>query len=115
MFFQQMGIPLRTLICASNANNVLTEFFHSGTYSLQRRNLRNTSSPAIDILKSSNVERFLYHMSGEDHLLVHKCMNDLDTQKYFTVPKQVRMVDVPTWEYVGPKCADDRHSEDCIV
>ena len=54
-----MGIPLRRLICASNINNVLTDFLHTGVYDLRKRPLSVTISPAIDILKSSNLERYV--------------------------------------------------------
>ena len=57
--FQSMGIPFRKFICASNENNVLTEFIQTGCYDLRHRHLHVTMAPAIDILKSSNLERYV--------------------------------------------------------
>ena len=56
---KKMGLPLGKLICASNENNILTDFLNSGTFSLKQRHLLNTISPAIDILNPSNLERLL--------------------------------------------------------
>lgn len=60
-----MGLPIQRLICASNKNNVLTDFFTTGVYDRQRP-FYQTLSPSMDILISSNFERFLYEMSGRD-------------------------------------------------
>ncbi len=64
-YAKKMGIPIGKLICASNQNNVLTEFFETGTYDMNRP-FYTTISPSMDILESSNFERFLYYISGED-------------------------------------------------
>ena len=72
------------LICASNANNVLTDFIRTGTYD-KRRPLHKTDSPSMDILVSSNLERLLYLMSG-DTSLVADLMKQLDTEGKYTVP-----------------------------
>lgn len=61
-----MGVPIGKLICASNENNVLTDFFKTGTYDMNRP-FYTTLSPSMDILESSNFERFLYYLCGEDH------------------------------------------------
>ena len=58
-----MGLPIHSLICASNRNNVLTDFFESGVYD-RNRDFYTTSSPSMDILISSNLERLLYLLSG---------------------------------------------------
>ena len=60
-----MGVPVKTLICASNANNVLTEFIETGVYD-RNRPFYQTASPSMDILISSNLERLLYLLSGAD-------------------------------------------------
>lgn len=64
-YAKQMGLPVGRLICASNKNNVLTDFLNTGTYTA-RREFYKTSSPSMDILVSSNLERLLYHVTGSD-------------------------------------------------
>ncbi len=61
----RMGLPINKLICASNENNVLTDFFHTGIYDANRK-LKLSMSCSIDILVSSNLERLLFEMSGRD-------------------------------------------------
>ncbi|MDR2694220.1 MAG: threonine synthase [Chitinispirillales bacterium] len=65
-YAREMGLPIRRLVCASNKNNVLTDFFKSGEYSVKDREFHKTMSPSMDILVSSNLERFLFEMSGRD-------------------------------------------------
>lgn len=89
LFFKAMGIPFRRLICASNTNNTLTEFINSGMYDIRSRQIQKTQSPAIDILKASNLERFLYHMSNRDHELVRRCFKNLEENQCFEVTGQV--------------------------
>ena len=60
---KQMGLPVKTLICASNENKVLYDFFRTGTYD-KRREFILTSSPSMDILISSNLERLIYRIAG---------------------------------------------------
>lgn len=62
-YAKQMGLPVGKLVCASNKNNVLTDFIRTGTYDA-RRTFYKTASPSMDILISSNLERLLYHVSG---------------------------------------------------
>ncbi|MCL2183334.1 MAG: threonine synthase [Chitinispirillia bacterium] len=62
-YAMEMGLPIRKLICASNKNNVLTDFFKTGVYD-RNREFHKTMSPSMDILISSNLERFLFEMSG---------------------------------------------------
>ena len=81
---KQMGLPVGRLICASNANNVLTDFLTTGTYD-RRRPLHKTISPSMDILVSSNLERLLYFMSADTDL-VAGLMHSLNTQGVYTVP-----------------------------
>jgi len=82
-----LGLPVGKLICASNANNVLTDFIRTGTYDRQRP-LYKTTSPSMDILVSSNLERLLYLMSG-DTALVASLMARLSSKGSYTVPKNL--------------------------
>ena len=85
---KKLGLPVGMLICASNANNVLTDFIRTGTYD-RKRPLHKTASPSMDILVSSNLERLLYLMSG-DTSLVANLMQDLNTKGAYTVPADLR-------------------------
>ena len=78
-----LGLPVGRLICASNANNVLTDFIRTGTYD-RRRQLHKTLSPSMDILVSSNLERLLYLLSG-DAALVASYMEKLSREGAYTV------------------------------
>ena len=82
---QEMGIPFNNLICASNENNILTDFFHSGAYDMSKRRLHQTISPSIDILKSSNLERLLYHVTERNGQVVAGLMESLVKHKHFKV------------------------------
>ena len=64
-YAKQMGLPVGRLVCASNENNVLTDFLTTGTYTAKREFFK-TTSPSMDILVSSNLERLLYHVTGSD-------------------------------------------------
>ncbi|MHB8054304.1 MAG: threonine synthase [Candidatus Aminicenantales bacterium] len=64
-YARAMGLPVRKLFCASNKNNILTDFFRTGVYDTHREFFR-TSSPSMDILISSNLERFLFEIAGRD-------------------------------------------------
>lgn len=79
-----MGVPIAKLICASNANNVLTDFLNTGTYS-RNRNFYTTLSPSMDILISSNLERLLYHLSGNDSEKIKGYMQQLSESGEYTV------------------------------
>ena len=81
---KRLGLPVGKLICASNANNVLTDFIRTGVYD-KRRPLLKTTSPSMDILVSSNLERLLYLLSG-DTALVSGLMNSLNREGVYTVP-----------------------------
>lgn len=81
-YAKQMGLPINKLICASNENNILTQFINTGIYD-RRRKLVLTSSPSMDILISSNLERFLFHLYGHDDTLVKGLMEQLDQVGYY--------------------------------
>ena len=82
-----LGLPVGRLICASNANNVLTEFLETGRYN-RLRPLLKTDSPSMDILVSSNLERLLYLLSG-DSGLVRGLMEALSTRGSYQVPEEL--------------------------
>ncbi|MBR2406801.1 MAG: threonine synthase [Clostridia bacterium] len=84
-YAREMGLPVARLICASNCNNVLTDFLRTGTYD-RRRAFHTTISPSMDILISSNLERLLYHLSGCDAELVAGLMKELNETGSYTVP-----------------------------
>lgn len=65
-YAKKMGLPVNKLICASNDNKVLYDFFKTGTYTIKNREFMVTVSPSMDILISSNLERLLYHLSSSD-------------------------------------------------
>ena len=92
-----LGLPVGKLICASNSNKVLTDFIRTGTYD-RRRPLHKTDSPSMDILVSSNLERLLYLMSGQNHALVAKLMTELNTEGSYTVPEDLKAaIDQQFW------------------
>ncbi|MBO7250660.1 MAG: threonine synthase [Clostridia bacterium] len=82
-----MGLPINKLICASNANNVLTNFLESGTYDRNRK-FHTTMSPSMDILISSNLERLLCFAAGEEKTA--KYMSDLASTGKYTVDADVK-------------------------
>ncbi len=82
-YAKQMGLPVGRLVCASNQNNVLTDFLTTGVYNA-RRTFHKTSSPSMDILVSSNLERLLYHVTGSD-AEVAALMDRLSREGSYTV------------------------------
>ncbi|CBH12581.1 threonine synthase, putative [Trypanosoma brucei gambiense DAL972] len=80
-----MGLPVGKLIVASNTNDVLYEFVSTGCYDISHRHLVPTASPSIDILKASNVERFLFILSDGDSKYVSEQMGRLEFEKRFEV------------------------------
>lgn len=84
----EMGIPVKKFICASNENKVLTDFINTGTYNTNREFFL-TNSPSMDILISSNLERLLYHLSGQDGEEIKGLMEELDKNKKYTVSPKI--------------------------
>lgn len=83
-YAKQMGLPIGRLICASNSNNVLTDFIRTGKYD-KKRPFSMTISPSMDILISSNLERLLFDVSGRDADKVASLIAKLNTQGEYTV------------------------------
>ncbi len=84
-----MGIPVKKLICASNSNNVLTDFINTGVYDRNRR-FYTTVSPSMDILISSNLERLLYHLTGRNDKLISEWFGKLKTEGRYEVNDEVK-------------------------
>ncbi len=84
-YAKQMGLPVNKLICAANKNNVLADFLTTGEYNANR-SFYKTSSPSMDILVSSNLERLLYHITGDANT-VASWMSELATKGAYTVDK----------------------------
>ena len=101
---KKLGLPVGKLICASNANNVLTDFIQTGTYD-RRRPLLKTTSPSMDILVSSNLERLLYLLSGSTEL-VADLMAKLNREGAYTVPEELKAAIQA--EFWGAYCDDKR-------
>lgn len=106
----KMGLPVNKFICASNKNNVLTEFLNDGVYD-KNRNFHTTISPSMDILISSNLERFLFYLTGEDDALVASWMEKLNTVGRYEVTGEVK-VKIRGLFYAG--CADDEETMQTI-
>ena len=86
-FAKQMGIPVRKLICASNKNKVLCDFFSSGKYD-RNREFFKTTSPSMDILISSNLERLLFEITDGDYKQVAEWMSELNTNGVYKVDEK---------------------------
>ena len=107
---KKLGLPVGKLICASNANNVLTDFIQTGTYD-RRRPLHKTLSPSMDILVSSNLERLLFFLS-DDTALVAKLMQQLNTEGSYTVPAELKNA---ITEEFWAGCCDDKGAQTTIA
>ena len=88
-YAREMGVPIAKLICASNSNNVLTDFLRTGVYD-HNRTFYNTLSPSMDILISSNLERLLYTLSGDDDKEVVRCMGELAASGRYEVSEGLK-------------------------
>ena len=108
-FAKLLGLPVGMLICASNANNVLTDFISTGTYD-KRREFFKTTSPSMDILVSSNLERLLYLLSG-DEAYVAELMKKLSTEGVYTVSDGLKAKLQAVMEC---GCCDDAESQKTI-
>jgi len=105
---RQMGLPVGKLVCASNANNVLTDFINTGVYDRNRPFLK-TVSPSMDILVSSNLERLLYFASGCSAERVSAWMKALNTEGTYTLDQEtlsnIRSV------FYASFCSEDQTAE----
>jgi len=85
-YAKKMGLPINKLICASNKNDVLTDFIRTGEYN-KNREFYQTVSPSMDILISSNLERLLFDITGCDDKKINKMMADLSKKGSYTLTK----------------------------
>ncbi|MFC3932246.1 threonine synthase [Streptococcus dentapri] len=93
-YAREIGVPIHKLICASNENNVLTDFFNTGIYD-KKREFKITSSPSMDILVSSNLERLIFHLLGNDADKTEALMEDLVNQgEYKLEPVRPEILDL---------------------
>ena len=105
-----MGLPVKKLICASNRNRILTDFFETGVYDCNRP-FYTTTSPSMDILVSSNLERLLYHLCGDNSEEIAKLMASLKEDKKYVVSDTVRAA---VQEHFVGGSADDEQVADTI-
>ena len=104
-FAMKMGLPVNKLICASNKNDVLTEFLETGHYD-RKRTFYKTTSPSMDILVSSNLERLLYYICGEEHTV--KYMKELaENGEYQITPAELAEIQSV---FVGLAASDEEGS-----
>ncbi len=90
-YAKQMGLPVGKLVCASNENNVLTDFLTTGTYTAKREFFK-TTSPSMDILVSSNLERLLYHVTGNDTEVAALMKSLSETGSYTVRPETLAKI-----------------------
>ncbi|CAM2815290.1 threonine synthase [Helicobacter burdigaliensis] len=85
-YAKMMGFPIKKIVIASNKNNILTEFIQTGVYDISNKTLQKTYSPAMDILKSSNVERVLFALLGAKR--TKELMEDLDRDRVYKITQE---------------------------
>ena len=90
-YAKKMGLPVKRLLCASNSNNVLSDFINTGVYD-KRRDFYKTVSPSMDILVSSNLERLLYHVSEGDTEKVAGYMQKLNDEGIYEIDREALRV-----------------------
>lgn len=104
-YAKKMGIPVNKLICASNINNVLTDFINTGVYD-RNRQFYATVSPSMDILISSNLERLLYIMTGKNDALINEWFSSLAADGRYEVNDDVKAQLAE--EFWGGFCDDEQ-------
>ncbi len=96
-YAKEMGLPINKLICASNDNNILTDFINTGVYD-RNRDFKKTISPSMDILISSNLERLLYEITEHDASMINEWMERLKVEgKYSIDPVTRKKVSTDFW------------------
>ncbi len=107
-YAKKMGLPIGRLVCASNSNNVLTEFFQSGTYDADREFFK-TMSPSMDILISSNLERLIFELTGRNGTLTAKRMEDLKKFGRYSITEEEKQT--VGNEFFADYCDEEECSE----
>lgn len=102
-YAKNMGLPIAKLICASNENKVLYDFFRTGTYDKNREFIL-TTSPSMDILISSNLERLIYLLTGKDDKKNQELMNELKEQGSYTINEDMK---AQLKDFVGGYATED--------
>ena len=108
-YAKKMGLPIHKLICASNKNNVLSDFIQTGEYN-RNREFHTTMSPSMDILISSNLERFLYELSDNDAVLIGQWMDTLKDIGTYNIgeTKREKMAD----EFYGDYATEEQTQDE---
>lgn len=108
-YAKQMGVPFDKLICASNENKVLFDFFHTGTYD-KNREFVLTTSPSMDILVSSNLERLIFLITGEDDEKTRVFMEELKDYGRYEITEEMRK----RLEDFAAGYANEKDTAECI-
>jgi threonine synthase len=108
-YAQNMGVPIEKLLVASNENNILTEWINTGIYDIRDKDLKLTKSPAMDILKSSNIERVIFSLYGAKR--TKKFFDQLNENKIFTMTKEETL---KLQEYFSAVNSDDEYGSKII-
>ena len=106
-YAKQMGLPIHKLICASNENKVLFDFFRTGTYD-RKRDFILTTSPSMDILISSNLERLIYRLTGEDAEKCAELMQALSQGGEYTITDEMK---AGLSDFYGNYCSEEETKE----
>ena len=106
-YAKQMGLPIHRLICASNENRVLYDFFRTGTYD-RKREFILTTSPSMDILISSNLERLIYRLTGEDAQKCAELMQALSRGGEYTITDEMK---AQLADFYGNYCSEGETKE----
>ena len=109
-FAKEMGLPINKLICASNANKVLTDFIETGVYD-RNRDFYTTVSPSMDILISSNLERLLYMLCGRDSDIINGWFTELKEKGVYKISDDVK---AKIQEVFVAGCCDDTATAETI-
>ena len=102
-YAKQLGLPIHKLICASNENRVLYDFFRTGTYD-RKRDFILTTSPSMDILISSNLERLIYRLTGENAEKCAELMKSLSEGGEYTITEEMK---AQLGDFYGNFCSEE--------